>query len=241
MNNACIAVKGISKKYGIHTVLKNIDLTIPHGQIYGLLGPSGAGKTTLIRMLVGIDNPDCGMVRVLGELMPKLSIMEQIGYMGQADALYEELTALQNLEFFGSLYGLRGQKLKKRAEHVLELVLLSDDINKKVSQFSGGMKRRLSLAIALLANPRLLILDEPTVGIDPRLRKTIWKQFGILRDSGISIILTTHVMDEADKCDSLGMIQGGRLIASGTPCELKKKANADTIEDVFLVYGEMEP
>ena len=131
--------------------------------------------------------------------------------------------------------------MKESIEHALELVQLSDDFNKKISQFSGGMKRRLSLATALLSAPRLLILDEPTVGIDPKLRKSIWKQFVALRDAGITIILTTHVMDEADKCDALGMIQNGRLIASGTPYELKQKANVDTLEDVFLVYGETEP
>lgn len=237
MQEICVAMHGVSKKYRDQTILTDINLTIPYGKTFGLLGPSGAGKSTLVRMMVGIEIPNDGKVFVFDEKIPNLNVVEKIGYMAQSDALYSELTAYQNLKFFGSLYGLKGKELLSRITAVMDLVALSNDINKKVAQYSGGMKRRLSLAIALLHRPKLLILDEPTVGIDPALRQKIWKQLDALRNDGTTIIVTTHVMDEANYCDSLAMIRGGQLIATGSPEELKQAVNADTIEQVFLAYG----
>ncbi|MDP4163295.1 MAG: ABC transporter ATP-binding protein [Bacillota bacterium] len=237
MEQSIVSINNVSKTFGKQTVLKNIQLEIRKGEIFGFLGPSGAGKTTLVKELVGLDTPTAGENIVFGEKMPSLSLIERIGYMSQADALYAELSAKENLEFFASLYGLKGQKRKGRIEAVLETVQLSGDIHKLVSNFSGGMKRRLSLAASLLHEPELLILDEPTVGIDPVLRKSIWNRFYELKNCGTTVIVTTHVMDEAEKCDRLGMIRDGKLIAVGTPDELKTQTGSRTIEEAFLVYG----
>jgi ABC-2 type transport system ATP-binding protein len=207
------------------------------GEIFGLLGPSGAGKTTLVKELAGLDIPTSGDNFLFQKKLPSLQLIKQIGYMAQADGLYEDLSAMENLQFFASLYGLKGKKRLQRIEEVMKLVDLSNHTQKLVSDYSGGMKRRLSLAIALLHGPALLILDEPTVGIDPVLRKTIWDAFYELNQHGTTIIITTHVMDEADKCDRLGLLREGRLIAEGTPERLKQETDSETIEGVFLAYG----
>jgi len=232
-----VSIKDVSKAFGTQQVLKDINLDIFKGEIFGLLGPSGAGKTTLVKQLVGLDLPTSGENYVFQKKMPSLKLIERVGYMAQSDALYGELSAKENLEFFASLYGLNGRKRKERMDTVMRVVELTEHMNKLVSNYSGGMKRRLSLAIALLHEPELLILDEPTVGIDPVLRKGIWDAFYELKKEGTTIIVTTHVMDEAEKCDRLGLIRDGKLIAVGTPEELKAQSNSSTIEEAFLVYG----
>src|SRR4051794_25395387 len=232
-----VSIQNVSKTFGKHSILKEINLEISPGEIFGLLGPSGAGKTTLVKQLAGLDVPTEGENFIFQEKMPSLKLMKRIGYMAQSDALYGELTAKENLEFFATLYGLKRKEKQQRMIDVMEIVSLSEHFNKFVSNFSGGMKRRLSLAIALLHEPELLILDEPTVGIDPVLRKSIWKAFNKLKEKGTTIILTTHVMDEAEKCDRLGMIRDGRLIAVGTRKELLQETNSSSIEEAFLVYG----
>ena len=233
----CISINHVSRSFGKQQVLEDINLKIFEGEIFGLLGPSGAGKTTLVKLLTGLDLPTTGEVYLFGERMPTLKLINSIGYMAQSDALYEDLTAKENLQFFSELYGLKGKKQTRRIKEVIDLVQLSNDLTKLVSNYSGGMKRRLSLAIAMLHEPKILILDEPTVGIDPVLRQSIWKAFDTLKQNGITIIVTTHVMDEAEKCDRLGMIRDGRLIAVGTTEELKEETNSKTIEEAFLVYG----
>jgi ABC-2 type transport system ATP-binding protein len=237
MDKICVKVKDVTKRFGEHVVLKDINVDIMEGEIFGLLGPSGAGKTTLVKELSGLDIATTGENTVLGQRMPELNTINRIGYMAQSDALYEDLSAKENLQFFSSLYGLKGKKQQERIQVVMELVDLTDHLNKLVSDYSGGMKRRLSLAIALLHEPELLILDEPTVGIDPVLRKKIWNAFYQLNDKGTTIIVTTHVMDEAEKCDRLGLMRDGSLIAVGTPTELKHRTNSSSIEEAFLVYG----
>jgi ABC-2 type transport system ATP-binding protein len=232
-----VSIRNVSKSFGKQPVLKKLSLDIAAGEIFGLLGPSGAGKTTLVKQLVGLDTPSEGECYIFEEKMPKLKIIERIGYMAQSDALYTELTARENLDFFSSLYGLKGARKKQRISEVMATVSLSEHINKPVANYSGGMKRRLSLAIALLHEPSLLILDEPTVGIDPVLRRGIWQAFNELKEKGATIIVTTHVMDEAEKCDRLGMIRDGELIAVGTPAELQEKTHSESIEEAFLVYG----
>jgi ABC-2 type transport system ATP-binding protein len=234
---ATIRVLQINKQFGEKTVLQNITLQVQKAEIFGLLGPSGSGKTTLVRLIAGIDAPSSGEVYVLDQRMPQLGMMSRIGYMAQSDALYADLTAQENMEFFASLFGLSGAKRKKRIYEVMELVDLIDHLKKQVSSYSGGMKRRLSLAISLLHEPSLLILDEPTVGIDPVLRKSIWIELEKLSSQGTTILLTTHVMDEADKCHRLGMIRDGSLIAVGSPHELKQATSSPTIEEAFLYYG----
>ncbi|MNI35748.1 putative ABC transporter ATP-binding protein YbhF [compost metagenome] len=237
LNPFSIRIEQVSKRFKDKTVLLDIQLQISSSEIFGLLGPSGSGKTTLVRMIAGIDTPSSGEVYVLDHVMPKLSMMNHIGYMAQSDALYNELTAIENLDFFASLFGLQGAKRKKRILEIMELVNLHEHINKQIASYSGGMKRRLSLAISLLHAPEILILDEPTVGIDPVLRKSIWQELEQLSASGTAILVTTHVMDEADKCHRLGMLRDGSLIAVGTPSELKQATSSSSIEEAFLYYG----
>jgi ABC-2 type transport system ATP-binding protein len=232
-----VSIRNVSKIFGKQTVLEEINLEIQKGEIFGLLGPSGAGKTTLVKQLIGLDLPTKGEVDLFGKRMPSLNLVQGIGYMSQSDALYTELSAKENLEFFATLYGLKGKERKRRIDEVMEIVQLSEHLTKLVSQYSGGMKRRLSLAAALLHEPDLLILDEPTVGIDPVLRQSIWNSFYELKNKGKTLIVTTHVMDEAEKCDRLGLIRDGHLIAIGTPVQLKQQTNATSIEEAFLVYG----
>lgn len=232
-----IKAEQVSKSFGKKTVLKDVNITIADGQIYGLIGPSGAGKTTLVKMLVGMDKPDAGFITVLDRPMPNLDVLQNIGYMAQSDALYTDLTALENLKFFAALFKLGKQEQKQRIAYAASVVNLSDELGKRVSAYSGGMKRRLSLAIALIQNPKLLILDEPTVGIDPELRKSIWEELFRLKEEGKTIIVTTHVMDEAEKCDSLAMVRDGKIITGGTPEELKALYQATSLEEVFLKAG----
>lgn len=233
----CIETRDVTRKFDGKEVLHGISLTVNDGEIFGLLGPSGSGKTTLVKMIAGIDEATSGRIEVLGTAMPQLAMMTRIGYMAQSDALYTELTAKENLEFFGALFGLRRTKLRERIEEVMALVDLTAHLKKPVGAYSGGMKRRLSLAIALLHEPEVLILDEPTVGIDPVLRKTIWDELANLSRQGKTILVTTHVMDEADKCHRLGMVREGDLIAVGTLEQLKAESGAADIEEAFLYYG----
>lgn len=233
----CITMNKVNKFFGDKQVLKDVSLNVPYGCIYGLLGPSGCGKTTSVKIMAGISESTSGETYVLGEKMPQLSLMNQIGYMAQSDALYMMLSAADNLEFFASVYGMKKAQYKKRIQEVMELVNLAEDLNKPVAAYSGGMKRRLSLAMAILHNPKVLILDEPTVGIDPLLRQDIWKELYNMSDHGVTILVTTHVMDEAVKCHQLAMMRRGVLIAQGTPQELQERIGAASIEDAFIYYG----
>lgn len=232
-----VIVDQVKKTFGKKCAIDSISLSVSQSEIYGLLGPSGAGKTTLVKMIAGIDQPTSGAIEVLGVKMPNLHVMKRVGYMAQLDALYGELTALENLEFFAAIYGLKGAVRRKRILEVMELVNLTSDLKRIVNNYSGGMKRRLSLAASLLHRPELLLLDEPTVGIDPVLRVAIWDELNQLSRDGTTIVITTHVMDEAEKCHRLGMLRDGNLIAVGTPQQLKEETNTNTIEEAFLIYG----
>jgi len=233
-----IQVGMVSKAYNKRTVIDHVSLSIPKGEIYGMIGPSGAGKTTLVKMMVGMESADSGEVFVLGRKMPSLLATAEIGYMAQADSLYGELTGEENLRFFASLFGMRRDKQKERIQYALELVHLQDEKKKRVNCYSGGMKRRLSLAIALVSDPKLLILDEPTVGIDPELRVEIWNElFRLKKEEGKTIVITTHVMDEAEKCDHLAMVREGVILTDGTPSELMRRYDATRLEAVFLLAG----
>lgn len=233
----CIQLNQVNKFFGDKQVLKDVSLSVPYGCIYGLLGPSGCGKTTTVKIMAGISESTSGETYVLGRKMPQLSLMNEIGYMAQSDALYMMLSAADNLEFFASVYGMKKAHYKKRILEVMELIGLADDLNKPVSAYSGGMKRRLSLVMAILHNPKVLILDEPTVGIDPLLRQDVWRELYRMADNGVTILVTTHVMDEALKCHMLGMMRGGVLTAEGTPEELQKRIGVNSIEDAFIYYG----
>ena len=236
-NSHGIVVRKVNKSFGKKQVLKDIDLEVPCGHIYGLLGPSGCGKTTLVKIIAGILEATSGDAYVLGQPMPQLSLMNKVGYMAQSDALYGSLTAEENLQFFGAIYGMKKGEIKNRTAEVLELVNLTEHLRKPVQSYSGGMKRRLSLAMAILHKPPVLVLDEPTVGIDPLLRRSIWAELNNLAIDGVTILVTTHVMDEADKCHSLAMMRDGRLIAKGTARELQEKIGVTSIEDAFIHYG----
>lgn len=229
-----ISVKDVLKKYSKVTVLDNISIDIQKGDIVGLIGPSGAGKTTLIKVIMGMEKADSGVVKVLNSNMPSLKCLKNIGYMAQADALYEELTGRENLNFFGRLFRLKKDELKKRIEYTAGLVNLKEDLDKRVKNYSGGMKRRLSIAITLVQDPDVIILDEPTVGIDPKLRLDIWDELIKLKKRGKTILVTTHVMDEAEKCDKIVLIREGKVISKGTKKELLEEYKVSSIEEVFL-------
>ena len=233
-----IEIEKLSKSFGEQKVLDKIDFKLESGEIVGLIGPSGSGKSTLIKTMLGMEKADDGEALVLDYKMPKREILSNIGYMAQSDALYEMLTGYENLDFFGKMKGVPSDKLKKEIEYIAEIVDLTDDLKKLVSKYSGGMKSRLSLAIALIGSPELLILDEPTVGIDPSLRKNIWKELFKQRDNGVGILVTTHVMDEAELTDKVGLLLNGDIIDFDTPQQLKVKNNVKTIEEVFLKVEE---
>ncbi|WP_430790292.1 ABC transporter ATP-binding protein [Virgibacillus flavescens] len=236
--SAFIELNNIQHNYNKEVVLKEINLTIPRGQLFGLLGPSGSGKTTLVKIIIGLLNPTNGTVMVDSSKMPSLKQMQNIGYMAQSDALYSELTAKENLEFFASIYGIPKKERKERLAEAAQIVNLTDHLHKPLDKYSGGMKRRMSLAVALIHKPSLLILDEPTVGIDPVLRASIWQDLKKLQAAGTTIVITTHVMDEAEKCDNLALLREGYVIAQGSPDDLKQTSETKTLEDAFLYFGK---
>lgn len=219
-------MKNIVKRYGNHLALDYVDLDIDSGEILGLLGPNGAGKTTLIHSLVGIIGIDSGTVEVFGKEQKRnlLDIKRQLGLVTQDISLFGDLTARENLEFFGGIYGLKGTALKKRIEETLEFVGLSEHAKKLPAKFSGGMKRRLNIACALVHQPKLLIMDEPTVGIDPQSRNHILENVRTLNRQGTTILYTTHYMEEVQSIASRVVIMDqGHVIAQGSMEELVDK------------------
>jgi ABC-2 type transport system ATP-binding protein len=230
-----VFVHGVSVAFDHRPALVDATFEIPPRSIVGLLGPSGAGKTTLIRCIVGLLRPQAGWVDIAGRRVPDKSLAPSIGYMAQEDSLYPDLSGMQNLRFFASLYGLRGPRARSAIEAVFRLTRLTGEESKRVKNYSGGMRKRLSLAAALVHAPRLLILDEPTVGVDPVLRAEFWDKFRSLQSEGATLLLTTHVMDEADRCDRLALIFEGRLLAYGTPEEVRRGVGAATTEEAFLI------
>lgn|SRR5690625_179620 len=231
-----INVTKVEQAFGKKVILQDVNFSMKKGEIVGLLGPSGSGKTTLIKTLIGMIRPAKGQVYVLGMKQPSLKPMKHIGYMAQSDALYEELTAYANLAYFGRLYGLRGKRLKQRIHECLSFVDLDSDMKKPVHKYSGGMKRRLSLAISLIHEPKLIFLDEPTVGIDPTLKRVLWNEFESLRNQGMSFLISTHVMDEAERCDRILLVKNGQLFEVGTPEKLIETYGS--IDEAFMKVGE---
>ena len=235
-----LVAKDLDKSFdGIHAV-NGVSFTIERQEVFGLLGPNGAGKTTTIRMLSTVLRPDTGDVVIGGHSVLRESdeVRKLIGVCPQELALYPELSAMDNLVFFGRMAGLSGREAREGARANLELVGLQDRASDRVDKFSGGMKRRVNIAIALMSRPELLFLDEPTVGIDPQSRNHIFETVLGLRDGGMTVLYTTHYMEEADRlCNRLGIIDHGQLIALGTPDELKSRIGAPddvTLEEVFL-------
>jgi ABC-2 type transport system ATP-binding protein len=220
---AALTCRGLRKRYGDLLAVDDVSFDIRPGETYGLLGPNGAGKTTVISMLAGILARDAGEIRVMGRPISTRSPVgkSDIGYVPQDIALYPDLTGAENLRFFAALYGLHRAKARARVAEVLETVGLRDRAGERVTAYSGGMKRRLNIAVGLLHRPRLLILDEPTVGVDPQSRNAILQSIEVLSGEGMAVLYTTHYMEEAERlCDRVGVVDLGRLIAEGTPREL---------------------
>jgi ABC-2 type transport system ATP-binding protein len=227
-----VDVTNVSHSFGSFKALDGITLRVRHGEIYGLLGPNGAGKTTLIRTIVGLIEPDAGTVTVLGERIPNLDLLRQVGYMTQAAALYPGLSVKENLEFFAAIYGV-----ESGINEALELVELDKRKDSVVATLSGGMRQRCSLACALVHKPKLLLLDEPTVGVDPQLRVQFWEEFRRMAAAGTTIVVSSHVMDEAERCQRLGLIQYGKVLAEGSPSEIRARAGTPNLEDAFLALA----
>lgn len=233
-----ITLKNVSKSFDKKPVITDMSFNIPSGDIVCLLGPSGSGKTTTIRLLIGAIAADSGTIRFGDTNVPNLELLKRIGFMPQNDALYDDLTGENNLRFFGGLFRLGKSRLEKRIDEVLELVELSDDRKKYVRNYSGGMKKRLSLAAALLHEPDVLLLDEPTIGIDPVLRRSIWNQFKNIKSSGKTIIVSTHVMDEVTECDKAALIYNGRLIEYDSVENLLSKTESGKVEELFFTASK---
>jgi ABC-type multidrug transport system, ATPase component len=224
-----VDVQNVSKSFGNVKALDGVTLRVQQGEIYGLLGPNGAGKTTLIRLFVGLVEPEAGTVTVLGKRMPNVAMLSHVGYMTQAAALYPGLSVEENVRFFAAI-----NDAEEGVKDALELVKLYDRRDSVVSTVSGGMRQRCSLACALVHKPQLLLLDEPTVGVDPQLRVELWEDFRKMAAAGTTIIVSSHVMDEAERCQRLGLIQFGKLLAEGTPDEIRVAAGSTNLEDAFL-------
>jgi ABC-2 type transport system ATP-binding protein len=229
-----VTIERASKRFGDDMAVDGISLSVAPGTIVGIIGPSGAGKTTLVRLMTGAIAPTDGEVRVMGEDPRRFRrrTRERIGYMPQSFALYPDLTARENVDFVASLFGLLWWRRRRRTRQVLELVDLWDVRDRRASNLSGGMQRRLELATALVHDPTIAFLDEPTAGIDPLLRGRVWEELGRLRDAGRTLLVTTQYVTEAEACDAVLLISDGRVVAAGTPTELRRMAFAG---DVVMV------
>jgi ABC-2 type transport system ATP-binding protein len=238
MKNNAIAINNLVFKYGKLNVIDGISLDIPAGTSFGLLGPNGAGKTTLIRLMVGLLKPKSGSIRCLDKA-PSPANARQIGYMPQLPALYSELTVTQNLDFFARIYGLKDKRKRiSRVEDVIKLVDLWEKRKTQAMKLSGGMKQRVSLGCAIVHQPPLIFLDEPTVGLDPELRVHFWNYFESLTKAGATLIISSHTFDDAAHCQKLAFMRLGRVVGMGTPEELRAATGKKgaTLEDAFLYH-----
>ena len=227
-----VSIEDVSKSFGHLQALNGVSLRVRKGEIYGLLGPNGSGKTTLIRLICGLLGANSGDVNVLGQRMPQVGVLRHIGYMTQQAALYPALSVEENVRFFAAIYGAEGG-----VKEALELVQLYDRRSSVVQTLSGGMRQRCSLACALVHRPDLLLLDEPTVGVDPQLRVQFWESFRRMAANGTTLIVSSHVMDEADRCQRLGLIQYGKLLAEGTPAEIRAMGGSQNLEEAFIALA----
>jgi ABC-2 type transport system ATP-binding protein len=230
MTSNAVEVRDLRVIRGGDPVLHGISLDVPRGSIVGLLGPSGCGKSTLMRSIVGIQIVASGTVTVLGEPAGAPSLRHRIGYVPQTPSVYLDLTVRENLRYFGRLIGAPAGQV----DQVIAAVDLGRWADRPAARLSGGQRVRVSLAAALLGSPGLLVLDEPTVGLDPVLRHELWELFARLADAGTTLLVSSHVMDEADRCEALVLMRDGRIIAAGTPDELRARTGTDAIEDAFL-------
>ncbi|MGN0063949.1 MAG: ABC transporter ATP-binding protein [Nocardioides sp.] len=236
-STTAIEVSGLTKSYGPTAVLRGVDLTVPTGTVYALLGPNGAGKTTVVNILSTLITADAGTARVGGYDVRTDSdaVRRSIGVTGQFSAVDELLTGRENLRLMADLAHLPRIEARARVEDLLGRFDLADAADRRASTYSGGMKRRLDLAMTLVARPRLIFLDEPTTGLDPRSRRDLWQIVRELLAEGVTVLLTTQYLEEADQlAHTVGLLDAGRLVAEGTPADLKAQAGGDTLDDVFL-------
>ena len=240
--NLAIDCQGLVKRFGTYTAVQGVTFQLPPGAIMGFVGPNGAGKTTIIRMLCGVLVPTEGQATVLGYdvLTQPEEIKQRIGYMSQKFSLYDDLTVSENLNFYAGVYGLRGKIARAEKLRVIERIGLGERTPQLVSSLSGGWKQRVALACALMHNPQLLILDEPTAGVDPVSRRVFWDLIHQLSKEGMTVLVSTHYMDEASTCDYLGFVFYGRLIAVGSPEDMKKREGKENLDDLFIYYVEHE-
>jgi ABC-2 type transport system ATP-binding protein len=229
MKNA-VEVRGLTVDRGRRRVLDGLDLDIEAGVVTGLLGPSGCGKSTLLRSIVGVQRTQGGQVTVLGEPMGSEPLRSRVGYVTQSASVYDDLTVIENLRFFARVLGCDAAEVAR----AVEAVDLGDHADAVVGELSGGQLSRASLAVALLGKPDLLVLDEPTVGLDPVLRRDLWRLFHGLAEAGATVLVSSHVMDEAERCDRLLLMREGAILAQGTPADIKDAGGAEDIEAAFL-------
>jgi ABC-2 type transport system ATP-binding protein len=236
MNNsrAAIQVRDLRVRRGGREVLRGLTFDVPTGQVTGLLGPSGCGKTTLMRAMVGVQSNVAGDIEVLGEPAGSRSLRRRIGYVTQAPSVYRDLTVRQNLQFFATVLSAGRDSI----DRAIEYVDLGDHADVMVGRLSGGQSSRASLAVALLGSPDVLVLDEPTVGLDPVLRRDLWALFHRLAETGVTVLVSSHVMDEADRCERLLLLREGLLLADDTPAALRERTSSADIEGAFLALVE---
>jgi ABC-2 type transport system ATP-binding protein len=237
MNESAIIIEHLEKTYQDVTALDSLNLQVEKGELFGLLGPNGAGKTTTINILCGLVKPSSGSAKICGYDVQRESgkVRELIGVCIQETAIYPYLTGAENVDLFGNLYGINKADITARRQALLEKMGLSEDAKRRAGKYSGGMKRRLSLILALINDPQIAFLDEPTVAMDPQSRRAVWDFLKELKKEEKTIILTTHYMEEAEElCDRVGIIDHGKLIALGTPKDLISKNQVKNLEEVFI-------
>lgn len=233
-----ISIKNLTKQFGDFTAVNDLSFDIPKGKIFGFLGPNGSGKSTTIRMICGVLRPTSGEGKVLGYDLVKESenIKQNIGYMSQKFSLYEDLTVEENLDFYGNIYMIPKDKLEERKKELIQMANLKGKEKSLAGTLSGGWKQRLALGCSLIHNPSLLVLDEPTAGVDPVSRREFWHTITSLVKGGITVLVTTHYMDEASICDIIGFIYNSKLITIDTPQALYKQHGIDNLEEIFINY-----
>jgi ABC-2 type transport system ATP-binding protein len=230
-----LTLEQVTKRFGALTAIDSLDLTIPKGMIFGLLGPNGAGKTTLLRMIMGLIPPSSGAITLFERYRPNhREVKKRIGYMPQQLAVYPGLTVRENVRFFGRLYNMPEKELRPRADRLIDLVELAPRRDTLVARLSGGMIRRVMLATALIHRPALVILDEPTAGVDPVLRMRFWNWFRQLVDGGTSILVTTHHISEAAQSEAVVFLRQGHIIDQGSPADLMQRYGAQNLEEAFV-------
>ena len=242
MTAPAVLTRDLTRRFGDVTAVRGLTLSIDQGEVFGLLGPNGSGKTTTIRMLCGLLEPTSGMVTVAGvdvQAEPD-RIKERIGYMSQKFGLYEDLTVAENLDFYAGIYGIKNATRGARLAEVVGFLGLGERLPQLVGTLSGGWKQRLALGCAMLHRPPVLFLDEPTAGVDPAARRRFWDTIKTLATEGTTVIVTTHYMDEAERCGRIALMSRGHLIALGTPVEVAAQVGGATLEEAFIILQERD-